>query len=537
MKKLICVLSIFDVFIAVKCMAAFDLILNNEIFITVYETKKVPYSLISLDDIKITWSTENTEIATITSKGTLKGQNVGKTKITASANGVFKNFIVFVKESIPCLDINYNSNTIFGFDPLSEYLIGNKIYLSDSDGKINIQNEWLGKTVEISKKNSIEECSSDKVSLFIEHTHNFFLFKTVTPTCLEKGYDSYKCICGETKEANYKSSLNHHLSNFLYDDKTHYQKCLRDNCDYTTAKNYHTFDNSCDNTCDICGFKRTVEHKFDNKCDSDCNICEYKRTVYHEFDNDCDEICNNCKLKRTVLHTFDNDCDTVCNICNSKRVAIHNFDNECDETCNICGYKRKTEHKYENLCDDTCNICQQKRNIVHSISKIYSMDETSHFFECKICSKIFNKEDHIFDNSCDTTCNICKFKRNVTHSFADEYFYNAKFHYNVCTVCKKKFNKTPHTYDDKYDSVCNICGFTRKLKANAVTSNNFGSYNKANKKSDNKVSEKEFYYNKNKINYPIVFIGVFTVIVLLVLLFVFKECKKGCKNHIGKKQN
>ena len=135
-------------------------------------------------------------------------------------------------------------------------------------------------------------------------------------------------------------------------------------------------------------------------------------------------------------------------------------------------------------------------------------------------------QNHIFDNSCDTTCNICKFKRSVTHSFSDTYSYNKKFHYNVCTVCKKKFNKTPHTYDDKYDSVCNICGFTRKLKTNSVTSDNSNSYNNKNKKSDNNVSEEEFYYNKNRINYSIVFIGVFTVIVFMILIFILKEHKK-----------
>lgn len=498
MKKLIIIfiLFVFDTLISVESIASSELTVESEISLNVYETKKILYSLVAPDDIKISWTIENSKIAAVTKKGLLKGLTVGMTQLTAFVNGISESSTVYIKEPVPCVDINYTKNIIFGFTPLSEYLINNEIYFSDFYGNIPIENKWLGKTIEISKQNDIEECSSDEIVLYIEHTHNFLFSETITPTCECQGYDIYKCICGERMITNYTSPLEHQLSDYLYDSELHYKKCLRDDCDYVTQRNYHSFD-SADNTCKICGFKREICQEIDN---ADYNSIGH---TYHEYDNACDEICNICNFKRSVAHCFDNACDTTCNICNFERVVYHSFDNECDEICNICGKKIDT---------------------AHNISKNYLSNETSHYKKCEICGKIFNMQNHIFDNSCDTTCNICKFKRSVTHSFSDTYSYNTKFHYNVCTVCKKKFNKTPHTYDDKYDSVCNICGFTRKLKTNAVTSDNSNSYN--NKKPDNKVSEKEFYYNKNKINYPIVFIDVFTVTVLLVLLFIFKEHKK-----------
>ena len=489
---------VFYTLIAVESLASTEFTMEDEISLNIYETKKIPYSLISSEDIKISWTIENSKIAAVTKKGLLKGLTVGMTNLTAFANGISESSTVYIKEPVPCVDINYTKNIIFGFEPLSEYLINNELYFSDFDGNIPIENKWLGKTLQISKKNDIEKCSSDKAFLFIEHTHNFIYTETVMPTCETQGYDIYKCTCEEILKTNYKSPLEHQLSGYLYDGEMHYQKCLRGDCDYVTQRNYHCFDNT-DNTCEICGFKREMYQGIDN---SEHN--PFKHT-YHEFDNDCDEICNVCNFKRSVAHCFDNDCDTTCNICNFKRTVYHSFDNECDEICNICGKKIDTQHK---------------------ISKNYLSNETSHYKKCEICGKIFNMQNHIFDNSCDTTCNICKFKRSVTHSFSDTYSYNKKFHYNVCTVCKKKFNKTPHTYDNKYDSVCNICGFTRKLKANSVTSDNSNSYNNKNKKSDNKVPEKEIYYNKNKINYPIIFITVFAVIVFIVLTFILKEHKK-----------
>lgn len=500
-KKLIVILLIFvfNILISIESLASTEFTMEDEISLNVYETKKVPYILISPDDIKITWVVANTEIATVTKKGVLKGLAVGMTKLTAFANGISENSTVYIKEPVPFVNVNYTKNIIFGFEPLSEYLINNEIYFSDFDGNIPIENKWLGKTLEISKKNDIEKCSSDKVSLFIEHTHSFLFSETVMPTCETQGYDIYKCTCEEILKTNYKSPLEHQLSGYLYDGEMHYQKCLRNDCDYVTQKSYHDFDNTDDYTCNICGFKRKAYQEID-----DAGYNAFQDT-HHEFDNDCDETCNVCNFKRIVTHCFDNNCDTTCNICNFERVVYHSFDNECDEICNICGKKIDNAHR---------------------ISNNYLSNETSHYKKCELCGKIFNMQNHIFDNSCDTTCNICKFKRSVTHSFSDTYFYNTKFHYNVCTVCKKKFNKTTHTYDDKYDSVCNICGFTRKLKTNSVTSDNSNSYNNKNKKSDNKVSEKEFYYNKNKINYPIMFITVFAVIVFIVLTFILKEHKK-----------
>lgn len=45
-----------------------------------------------------------------------------------------------------------------------------------------------------------------------DHVHDFNTFvETVAPTCTDKGYDVYKCSCGDTEKRNYKDALGHDM--------------------------------------------------------------------------------------------------------------------------------------------------------------------------------------------------------------------------------------------------------------------------------------------------------------------------------------
>ena len=627
---------ILDALIAFQTFAYAEIITEDEIFVTLYEAKKIPY-LIQQDDVKIIWTVEDSKIASISSRGKVKGLSVGKTKITAMAGEISNNCTLYVKEPLPSLETSYKSNTIFGFEPSSKYIINDKTYISDTDGKIPIQNEWLGKTIKISKKNTIEKCCSDSISLFIEHMHDFFILSTVAPTCLLSGYTIHRCICGETLNDDFVPATGHLLSGFSYDEDGHYQKCLNETCDYikkgahnflngcdttcntcgfkrvaehqfdgpcdtncnicnyvrTVSHKYesyysdtciicgfkrdilHIFDNECDAECNICGFTRAIKHKFDNECDEACNICGhlrviehkyenpcdevcdicgYKRKTEHKYENQCDEICDICGCKRTIEHKYENLCDEVCDICGYKRKTEHKYENQCDEICDICGYKRKTEHKYENQCDEICDICGHIREVTHKISKTYSTDDTSHFFECKICGKALERQDHIFDNSCDTKCNVCKFKRAITHDIPDTYYHNRRSHYNMCRICQDVFNKELHIYDDSSDNICNICGFIRSVTQKSNSDNNPKNDSEQTKSDNEKAderaetpirttnqkkiayidkSQKETNYNKkfidkiiyrrNEKKYIIAFLGTGIAIVSMVILIIFEH--------------
>ena len=111
----------------IKKLIIFFFIVVFYTLIAVESLKKIPYSLISPEDIKISWTIENSKIAAVTKKGVLKGLAVGMTNLTAFANGISESSTVYIKEPVPCVDINYTKNIIFGFEPLSEYLINNEL--------------------------------------------------------------------------------------------------------------------------------------------------------------------------------------------------------------------------------------------------------------------------------------------------------------------------------------------------------------------------------------------------------------------------
>lgn len=65
-------------------------------------------------------------------------------------------------------------------------------------------------------------------------------------------------------------------------------------------------------------------HTYDNKCDNDCNICGYVREPSaHIYNNDCDAECNECGGIREVPdHVYDDYLDDICNVCDEKRLII-----------------------------------------------------------------------------------------------------------------------------------------------------------------------------------------------------------------------
>ena len=86
------------------------------------------------------------------------------------------------------------------------------------------------------------------------------------------------------------------------------------------SKGSHSYDNSCDKTCNDCGEERYINHTYKNSCDHDCDICGIERTVSdHIHDNDCDSKCNECDLEREAPHIYDDSKDLICNGCGYER--------------------------------------------------------------------------------------------------------------------------------------------------------------------------------------------------------------------------
>jgi len=166
----------------------------------------------------------------------------------------------------------------------------------------------------------------------------------------------------------------------LTDATWYYNSCI--------GSELHTYDNTCDISCNICETIRTIEHTYTSECDRDCNVCGEFRRAPHKYDNACDDTCDLCGTEREVedhvyssvcdidcdecgairsgvVHTYDNTCDTVCNLCSAMRTIAHTYTNTCDTTCNVCGETRTITHTYDNDCDANCNVCGELRTPPH----------------------------------------------------------------------------------------------------------------------------------------------------------------------------
>ena len=269
------------------------------------------------------------------------------------------------------------------------------------------------------------------------------------PTCIEEGYITYTCHCGDTYVADIVTALGHDTIDHEAQAPTcteigwdAYETCTR--CDYTTYAEIpatgHTYSSDCDIVCNVCEHERvpSVSHTYDNSCDTTCNDCSAVRTIEHTYLSDCDIVCNVCEHERvpSVSHTYDNTCDTTCNDCGAVRTIDHTYDNTCDTICNICEDVRTIEHTYSSDCDTICNVCKYERTAL--------VDHTA------------------YDNTCDTTCNECGAIREIEHTYSSDCDI-------ICNVCEhERVSSVDHTYDNACDTNCNICGTTRKTNHSDV---------------------------------------------------------------------
>lgn len=124
----------------------------------------------------------------------------------------------------------------------------------------------------------------------------------------------------------------------------HWRVCTA--CNQGSSAEVHSYDNSCDISCNTCGYVRNVAHTFGSNFLSDGESHWY--------------LCSVCEtLSEKVAHTYDNGCDTDCNDCAHSRVTEHNFDagvvtemptadgtGEKTYTCSVCGVTKTVELEY-----------------------------------------------------------------------------------------------------------------------------------------------------------------------------------------------
>ena len=259
-----------------------------------------------------------------------------------------------------------------------------------------------------------------------------------------------------TVKSSGDSCSHSYSSNYSTDETNHWKVCTK--CGSSSSLGAHSYDNSCDTSCNICSATRSITHTYSFECDELCNICGAERTVYdsahsykytylderkhteectmcgrkteilhhpgtnvlkythynsnqhwflcknceeyfeysnHYYSNSCDETCNGCDYTRTISHTYSNGCDSSCNVCGATRATSHEYDNVCDTSCNNCGYSRPTSHTYDNNCDGECNVCGATRSVSHSYGSSYLSDNNMHWRQCNSCGYKGYSENHI----------------------------------------------------------------------------------------------------------------------------------------------
>lgn len=185
-----------------------------------------------------------------------------------------------------------------------------------------------------------------------EHSWNEGVI-TVPPTCQAEGAKLFTCQqCGHTKQERVPITDHVYGAWVNLDENYHQHSCTCGN----TAKEKHTWDKgvitrqpTCDKygiktyTCTGCGTKKDVEtyrtsHKYSNSCDITCNRCGFIRRPEHQFsttwshdDTNHWHNCTVCKIEDLVEpHTAS---DWIVDV-----PAGEYTDGERHQECTVCGY-------------------------------------------------------------------------------------------------------------------------------------------------------------------------------------------------------
>ena len=272
----------------------------------------------------------------------------------------------------------------------------------------------------------------------------------------------------------------------------------------------------------------THEHTYSNACDDTCHLCGQKRTASpHVFDNECDTVCNICGFTRIAPHKDDNN-DGICDLCNenyngisagqTKNVAVNSSSATLlafvpKDTGTYTFYTNNSSRFYGYIYDDNMNTVNSTNGYGFSLSgsfvegKTYYLGIKYYFsgdsgnvnvsLRCDYiaCKHLHTEEragvaasciksgytagvyctdcnnwiegheyvdvtEHTFDDACDKDCNVCGFTRNTQHQYGDY----------VVTTPANCGNDGVET------STCEICGATRTRTIPAQSTHSFGEW-------------------------------------------------------------
>ncbi len=242
----------------------------------------------------------------------------------------------------------------------------------------------------------------------------------------------------------------HSYGSWSSNDSGHRRTCSK--CGYTAAKE-HTYDDgkvitnaTCKDPgektvkCTVCGFTKTQsipktnDHSYENACDDTCNLCGHSRKAPHSM---------KWKAEVSGHHRY-------CTLCGIKKDALsHTPGAAATETesqkCTTCGY-----------------VIQAPLGHTHHYEDNPGFDDAAHWYTCTGCAEQTQPEAHVFDHDCDEICDICGFEREISHSYG-QYRADKAGHWQVCDICGHATasaaheSKSPAT--EEVPEFCHLCGW------------------------------------------------------------------------------
>lgn len=207
----------------------------------------------------------------------------------------------------------------------------------------------------------------------------------------------------------------------------------------------------------------------------------------HSYDNGCDESCNLCGATREADHAFDGGKITTAPTCSKEGVKTY--------TCATCGATKieavaTADHTWDSgkvikdsTCAEagekqfTCTACgatktEETAKLSHNFEVIgyapASCEERGEMeFRCYDCGYTYDDyieaKGHSYDFDCDEECNTCGATRETEHDYGESWFSDKTSHYQQCNICGLAQEPAPHTpgpeANETEDQVCLTCGF------------------------------------------------------------------------------
>ncbi len=239
--------------------------------------------------------------------------------------------------------------------------------------------------------------------------------ETLPVKCIECNYVMMQ-VTGHTHEpkSTWSSDANSHWKNCVGDDGEKFSQAV------------HDWESDCDTICDTCNYERVANHDFENgswvninveyhwkKC-ANCDAEQETVKDAHTYDNACDDTCNVCAHVRSVTHDFENGSWVNTN-------ATHHWKKCGRSGCTAEDTLNKIAHVYTDSCDSICNDCNYDRGVSHDFagSATYDSDGTYHWKLCENCGVADSTRSvHAYTNDCDSFCDGCNYDRQRTHEFA-----------------------------------------------------------------------------------------------------------------------